>query len=118
MKAGLLEEESKKKIRLFEAKAHRQFLNISYKQRKTNIFVNNEITKKGGPYVPLLDIIKRRKITIFGHITRHDSLANTILDGYVENKRIRGRPKRNWMNDILEFCHLSLSQLLDIAKDC
>ena len=110
-------EESKKKIRSFESKAHRRLLNISYKQRKTNIFVSNEINKKVGPYVPLLDIIMRRKMTKFGHITRHDSLANTILHGYVEGERKRGRPKRNWMNDIFEFSHLSLRQLLDIAKD-
>ena len=110
-------EESKKKIRSFESKAHRRLLNISYKQRKTNIFVSNEINKKVGPYVPLLDIIMRRKMTKFGHITHHDSLANTILHGYVEGERKRGRPKRNWMNDIFEFSHLSLRQLLDIAKD-
>ena len=38
-------------------------------------------------YVTLLDIIKRRKMTTFGYITRYDSLASTILHGYVEGKK-------------------------------
>ena len=59
----------------------------------------------------------KRKITTFGHITRHDSLASTILHEYVEGKRKIERPKRNWMNDIFEFSNLSLRHLLDIAKD-
>ena len=93
-----LMEESKKKIRWFESRAHRRLLNISYKQIKTNIFVINVIIKKVGSYVhtymPLLDIIMRIKMTTFVHITRHDSLDNTILHGYVEEKGKRGRPKR------------------------
>ena len=58
----------------------------------------------------------KRKITMFVHITRYDSLASTILHGYVEGKRKRGRPKRNWINDIFEFSNLSLRQLLNIVK--
>ena len=50
-------EESKKKIRGFESKAHRRLLNISYKVRKTNILVNNLINEKVGSYVPLFYII-------------------------------------------------------------
>ena len=49
----------------------------------------------------------RRQMTTFGHITRHDSLASTIIHGYVEGNRKIGRPKRNWMNDIFEFSNLS-----------
>ena len=32
---------------------------------------------------------------------------------YVEGKRNRGRPKRNWMNDLTEYTHLSLGNLLE-----
>ena len=85
--------ESKKKIRGFESKAHMILLNISYKERKTNILVNNLINEKVGSYVLILDIIMRRKMTKFGHITRHDSMSKIILQGYVEGNRKRGRPK-------------------------
>ena len=68
-----------KKIRGFESKAHKRLLNISYKERKKNILVNNLINKKDGSYVHLIDIIMRRKMTKFGHITRPDSMFKTIL---------------------------------------
>ena len=110
-------EESKKKIRGFESKSHRHLLKISYKERKTNVLVNNLINEKVGSYVPLLDIIMRRKMTKFGHITRHDSMSKTIIQGYVEGNRKRGRPKKNWLNDIFEYSNLPLQQLLVIAKD-
>ena len=110
-------EESKKKIRGFESKAHRRLLNISYKERKTNILVNNLINEKVGSYVPLLDIIMRRKMTKFGHITRHDFMSKTILQGYVEGNRKRERPKKNWLNTIFEYSNIPLRQLLVIAKD-
>ena len=40
-------------------------------------------------------------MTKLGHITRHDSMSKTIIQGYVEGNRKRGRPKKNWSNDIL-----------------
>ena len=36
----------------------------------------------------------------FGNVSRHDTLANTILQGRVEGIRKRGRPKRNCMDDV------------------
>ena len=92
-------------------------MNISYKERKTNILVNNLINEKVGSYVPLLDIIIPRKMTKLGHITRHDSMSKIILQGYVEGNRKRGRPKKNWLHIILEYSNLPLQQLLVIAKD-
>ena len=71
-------------------------------------------------YVPLLDIIMRRKMIKFGHITRHDSMSKTILQGYVEGNRKRGRPKKHWLNVIFEYSNLlhsnSLRQLLVMQK--
>ena len=95
-------------IRGFESTSHRRLLNISYEERNTNILVNNYINEKVGSYVLLLDKIMRRKITKFGHITRHDSMYKTILQGYVEGNRKRGRLKKNWLNDIFEFSNLPL----------
>ena len=66
---------------------------------------------------PLLDIIMRKKMTKFGHITLHDSMSKTILQGYVEDNRKRGRTMKNWLNDIFEYSNLPLQQLLVIAKD-
>ena len=73
-----------------------------------NIFVNTLINDKVGSYVPLLDIILQRKMTKFGHITRHDSMSKIFLHGYVEGNRKRGRPKKHWLNDIFEYSNLPI----------
>ena len=58
----------------------------------------------------------RRKMIKLGHITRYDSIK-TILQVYVEGNRKRGRPKKNWLNDIFEYSNLPLHHLLVIAKN-
>ena len=42
-----------------------------------------------GPQEPLLATVKRRKLAWFGHVTRHDSLPKTILQGTSEGGRRR-----------------------------
>ena len=37
-----------------------------------------------GPQKPLLATVKRRTLAWFGHVTRHDSLSKTILQGTSE----------------------------------
>ena len=41
-----------------------------------------------------------RKLKCFGHVMRHDSFVKGIIQGMVEAKRKRGRPPREWMDDI------------------
>ena len=85
-----LHAEAERKIQAFETKCLRRLLRISYKEHKTNDFVWNTVTNLVGPQEPLLSIIKRRKLSWFGNVTRHDSLSKTILQGTVEGGRRRG----------------------------
>ena len=48
----------------------------------------------------LLNIIMKRKLQYFGHMTRKNSLQKLLLEGKVDGKRQRGRPSRMWMDDI------------------
>ena len=42
--------------------------------------------------------MKRRKLQWYGLITRHDSLAKTILQGTVEGGRKRSsKPRKSWV---------------------
>ena len=43
-------------------------------------------------------------------------MSKTILQGYVEGNRIRGRPKKNWLNDIFEYSNIPLQQILVLQK--
>ena len=71
--------DEEKRISAFENKAHRRLLEINYRHMKTNQYVNETIIKLVGKFEPLLTTIKRRKMSYYGHICRHNSLANTIM---------------------------------------
>ena len=70
-----------------------------------------------GKFEPLLTTIKRRKMSYYGHICRHNSLANTIMQGQVEGARSRGRPKKDWMSNITLWTNKSLDELLEKTRD-
>ena len=48
----------------------------------------------------LLSDIQKRKLKCFGHIKRKNNILTTALEGKLEGKRPRGRPRNNWMADI------------------
>ena len=58
-----------------------RLLEINYRQRKTNAYVKETITKLVGKYEPLLTTIKRRKLSFYGYLCRDDSLSKTIMQG-------------------------------------
>ena len=39
-------------------------------------------------------------MSFFGPIKRHDTLEKTVLEGNLEGKRKRGKPRRVWTGDI------------------
>ena len=55
----------------------------------------------------LLNNIKARKLSYFGHLKRHDSLERHILETRLEGKRRKGRPTRRWTEDIKKWLQMS-----------
>ena len=45
---------------------------------------------RNSSYERVLQKVKRIQMSWFGHVSRHDILANTILQGRVESSRKRG----------------------------
>ncbi|GFR94579.1 endonuclease-reverse transcriptase [Elysia marginata] len=74
----------------------------------TNESVRELVVAYVGPPEPLLATVKRRKLAWFGHVTRHDSLSKTILQGTVEGKRRRGRQKMAWCDNIKEWTGMAM----------
>ena len=56
-----------------------------------------------GNYVPLLAVVEKPTLCWFGHNTRHNSLAKTILQGKAEDKIQQGQSKLNWIHTILNL---------------
>ena len=50
------------------------------------------------------------------HVTHHDSLSKTILQGTLEGGRRRGREKKCWMDNVKEWTSLPMPELLTRAS--
>ena len=105
----------KKRIQAFETKCLRNLLRISYLVHKTNDWVRSKINFLVGQQEPLLATAKRRKLSWFGHVTRHDSLSKTILRGILEGGRRRSRQRKCWMDNRKEWTSLPMPELLTRA---
>ena len=95
----------------------RKLLNISYREHKTNQYVWDLVESLVGPQEKLLATVKRRKLQWFGHVTRHDTLSRTILQGTVEGGRKRGRQRKSWSDNVKSWTEMTTPQLLTAAID-
>ena len=82
--------ELEKRTQAFEMRCYRRLLNIAYKDHVTNEEVRRKIQAAIGEYDELLALVKKRKLSWFGHVARSAGLAKTILHGTVKGKRKRG----------------------------
>ena len=103
-------------LHAFETKCLRKLLCISFLEHKTNDWVRSKINFLVGPQEPLLATVKRRKLAWFGHVTHHNSLSKTILQGNLEGERRRVRQRKCWMDNITESISLPMPELLTMAS--
>ena len=80
-------------------KYYRKILRIPWTAKESN-----ENIKKTLNIIEMhtMKAIKKQKLTYFGHVKRHDSLERQIMEGAMEGKRERGRPRRRWAQDVSE----------------
>ena len=80
---------------------------------------NEDIRKMISKEETIIDIIKKRKLRLFGHICRMDDsrLVKHLIFGKMDGKSRRGRPCREWLDDITEWCQRSGHDLFHLAQD-
>ena len=110
-----LKEADRKKLLAFEMKCYRRVLIINWQDMVRNEDIRKKISKED----TIIDIIKKRKLRLFGHICRMDDsrLIKHLIFGKMEGKSRRGRPCREWLDDITEWCHCSGHDLFHLAQD-
>jgi len=79
-------------------KCIRQILNVSWTQKKTN----ERVLEAAEVERDLFNLIKRRKLSYFGHVLRKEEncLQKEIMQGTVPGARKQGRPEMRWYNNI------------------
>ena len=66
---------------------------------------------------PVSTLVKRKKLTWFGHLKRSDLPIMAVYDGMVSGKRRRGMPIRRWRSDIYEWTGKTIVELNRMVKD-
>jgi hypothetical protein len=92
-----------KRIEAFDMRLYRKILRISYMDRVSNAEVLNRMEIKADER--LLEQIKIRKLTYFGHVCRQEGerLPRMVLEGTLEGKRSKGRPRLKWTDNIQKW---------------
>ena len=102
------------RINAFECKCYRRMLRIPWtaKVRNETILQRLNIQKNW-----LFNTIKRRKLQYFGHIKRHEGLEKHILEANINGKRGRGRPTRQWTDDIRDWVAMPVVAVGRVASN-
>ena len=99
----------------FEMKGLRRMLRVSWTAKKTNEWVLN----KAGVKRELLDTVKARKLTYYGHTMRKQGscLEKEIMQGTMPGAQRRGRPRKDWMDNIKTWTGLSVEESVRMTED-
>src|SRR6476469_5269152 len=71
---------------------------VSWMDKRTNEQVLSSINKKRS----LIKTIWDRKKNWIGHVVRGDDLMKSVLEGRMEGKGPKGRPRMSMINDVLD----------------
>jgi hypothetical protein len=81
----------RRRIEAFKMWCFRRMLKISW----TDMVSNEEVLERMSVRRTLWSSIKKRRNEWIGHVLRHGGLLGLIIEGCVEGKNARGRP-REW----------------------
>ncbi len=112
--AWTLKKEDEKRIEAFEMKCYRRMLRIPWIAKMSN----EKVLEEAQTGKNLLHSVKKRKLQYFGHVVRQsDSLERDIILGITNGQRRRGRPRRSWMSDIIDWTGMSVANACKKARD-
>ncbi len=80
----------------FEMWVYRRVLKISWTEKITN----EQVPRRMGTGRDIVRQFKTRKLQYLGHLIRHNTSQIQLIEGKVEGRRSRGRPRNTWTTDI------------------
>ena len=89
--------EEKRRLEALEMWCYRRMEKISWRDRVTNEDVLRRVQENRS----LWRNIQKRRVTLIGHILRHNNFIKGILEGIVEGRTRRGRPRLSYIGQII-----------------
>ena len=111
--AWTLTKTMEEKISSFEMWCLRRMGGVSWKDRKTN----EEVLQLMKTQRNLLKTIKQRKLRYFGHVKRQNGFLKMTLEGKMEGRRPRGRPRTTWADNVESWTGRSKQECTRAAAD-
>ncbi|KAJ2951390.1 hypothetical protein O0L34_g13533 [Tuta absoluta] len=97
-KTWTMTQRDRERLEAFEMWCWRRMEKISWTEKRTNEAVLNIVKEQRSS----LRTIDDRRGKMMGHLIRHDHFLKNIVEGKVEGRRGRGRPRRNYFDQIKE----------------
>ncbi len=97
----------------FEMWVYRRVLKISWTEKITN----EEVLRRMGTCRGTVRQFMTRKLHYLGHLIRHNTSQIQLIEGTIEGRRSRGRPRNNWTTDIITTNGMKYYQLKRAAED-
>ena len=106
--------EIRRRILAFESKCYRRILRVKWTEKITNDTIFQRVNRKE----TILQKVIKRKMNLFGHIARmgDDRKLKTLVFGVMEGNNRRGRPHREWTDDIEDWGKDTLQRLYHLAQ--
>ena len=113
--AWTLKVRDERKITSMEMWLWRRMLRISWMEKRTDNSILQELEIKR----ELLGHVRKRNLTYYGHLCRDHGcqITKTVVEGYVEGRRRRGRPRKQYIGNIKHWTQLTTSQCVRAAED-
>ena len=97
----------------FEMWVYRRVLKISW----TDKITNEEVLRRMGTGRAIVRQLKTRKLQYLGHLIRHNSTQLQLIEGMIEARISRDRPRNIWTTDITSTKGMKYYQLRRAAED-
>ena len=94
------------KLSAFEMWVWRRMEKVSWRDKKTNEQVLHDVNEKRS----LLEEVLKRKKNWIGHVVRGEGLLKQVMEGRMEGKRPRGRPRIGMIDDLIENSYVEMKR--------
>jgi hypothetical protein len=94
------------RMKAFEMWIWRRLERVSYKDRKTN----EEVLQQVGEGRNLVRTAINRKKNWIGHVMRHDCLMRDVMEGRFQGKKGRGRPRIGMIDELKEGSYVKMKR--------